>query len=214
VALQARVAELAMRPLDRAHPLWQFHLVEDHDGGSALIARIHHCIADGIALIAVTMSLMDGGAPPPARQRGRATAGAEDWTAQGLVKPLADMSLKALGVAGAAAARSLGLLLDPKKGTAGTLGVGRLAWQVITDATRSGAHAGPFSHSIEGQARYDQAGGMVPADSAGRGQGRGQGAQLLRSTTYCSAAWPAPSVLTCAPRATQQRARKSARWFR
>jgi WS/DGAT/MGAT family acyltransferase len=134
MALQARVAELAMRPLDRKHPLWQFHLVEDYDGGSALIARIHHCIADGIALIAVTMSLMDGGAPPPARQRSQAAAGAEDWTPQGLVKPLADMSLKALGVAGAAAARSLGLLLDPQRATAGALGVGRLAWQVVTDA--------------------------------------------------------------------------------
>ena len=133
-ALQARVAELAMRPLDREHPLWQFHLVEDYDGGSALIARIHHCIADGIALIAVTMSLMDGGAPPPARQRSQAKERADDWTPQGLVKPLADMSLKALGLAGAAAARSLGLLLDPRKGTAGTLGVGRLAWQVASDA--------------------------------------------------------------------------------
>ncbi len=71
VALQARVAELAMRPLDREHPLWQFHLVEDYDGGSALIARIHHCIADGIALIAVTMSLMDGGAPPPGASAAR-----------------------------------------------------------------------------------------------------------------------------------------------
>ena len=119
-ALQARVAELAMRPLDREHPLWQFHLVEDYDGG--------------IALIAVTMSLMDGGAPPPARQRSQAEERADDWTPQGLVKPLADMSLKALGLAGAAAARSLGLLLDPRKGTAGTLGVGRLAWQVASDA--------------------------------------------------------------------------------
>lgn len=134
VALQSRVAELTMRPLDREHPLWQFHLVEDYDGGSALIARIHHCIADGIALIGVTMSLMDGGAPPPARERSRAAAHSEDWTPQGLVKPLADISLKALGIAGAAAARSLGLLLDPKRGTAGTLGVGRLAWQVASDA--------------------------------------------------------------------------------
>jgi WS/DGAT/MGAT family acyltransferase len=67
-ALQARVAELAMQPLDRQHPLWCFDLVEQYDGGSALIARIHHCIADGIALIGVMMSLVDGGAVPPQRQ--------------------------------------------------------------------------------------------------------------------------------------------------
>ena len=64
-ALQARVADLAMQPLDPLHPRWQFELVENYEGGSAFIARIHHCIADGIALIAVMMSLVDGGGVPP-----------------------------------------------------------------------------------------------------------------------------------------------------
>jgi diacylglycerol O-acyltransferase len=67
-ALQDRVAELSVRPLDRKHPLWQFHLVPHYQGGSALVVRIHHCIADGIALIAVTQSLVDGGAVPPERK--------------------------------------------------------------------------------------------------------------------------------------------------
>ena len=50
-ALQELVGELAYEPLDPARPLWQFHLIDNYEGGSALIARIHHCIADGIALI-------------------------------------------------------------------------------------------------------------------------------------------------------------------
>ena len=58
-ALQDRLAELAMLPLDDKRPLWQFHLVENYDGGSAMMVRIHHCIADGIALIGVLMSLTD-----------------------------------------------------------------------------------------------------------------------------------------------------------
>jgi hypothetical protein len=29
--------------------LWQFHLIERFDGGSAVVVRIHHCYADGIA---------------------------------------------------------------------------------------------------------------------------------------------------------------------
>ena len=66
-ALQDRVAELAVQPLDQSRPLWQFHLVEDYQDGSALIVRIHHCIADGIALIAVALSLVDGSAQPPRR---------------------------------------------------------------------------------------------------------------------------------------------------
>ena len=40
-------------------PLWQFHLVERYQGGSAVVARIHHCYADGIALVQVLLSLTD-----------------------------------------------------------------------------------------------------------------------------------------------------------
>ena len=70
-ALQQRVGVLAAEALDPARPLWQFHLVEDMGGEmagtSALIVRIHHCIADGIALMSVTLAIADGGAPPPQR---------------------------------------------------------------------------------------------------------------------------------------------------
>lgn len=64
-ALQNRVAELATERLNPKRPLWQMHLIEDYTGpdgvkGSALIVRIHHCIADGIALISVTMAMVDG----------------------------------------------------------------------------------------------------------------------------------------------------------
>lgn len=116
-ALQARVGELAMQPLDRKRPLWQIHLVEDYDGGSALIVRIHHCIADGIALISVTMSLVDGGAAPPERKRRAASQGADDWIAETLVRPLTDVTLKALDVVGD-----------------GPMEVARLAYQVLGDA--------------------------------------------------------------------------------
>jgi diacylglycerol O-acyltransferase / wax synthase len=61
--LQDLVSDLANTPLDPARPLWQFHLVDEYAGGSALIARIHHCHADGIALARVLLSLTDGGAP-------------------------------------------------------------------------------------------------------------------------------------------------------
>jgi diacylglycerol O-acyltransferase len=57
--LERFVSELASTPLDPARPLWQFHLVEDFAGGSALVARIHHCYADGIALIQVMLSMTD-----------------------------------------------------------------------------------------------------------------------------------------------------------
>lgn len=133
-ALQDRVGELAMQPLDRRRPLWQIHLVEDYDGGSALIVRIHHCIADGIALISVTLSLVDGGEPPPERRRKSTPAGPEDWIADTLVKPFTDVAVRALDAAGEGAARSLGMLRDPQKGMAGSLDLAKLAFQVVSDA--------------------------------------------------------------------------------
>lgn len=67
-ALQDFVAELASRPLDKSHPLWQFHIIEDYEGGVALVTRIHHAIADGISLIGVMLSITDEGdaLTPPA----------------------------------------------------------------------------------------------------------------------------------------------------
>ena len=47
--------------LDKARPLWQMHIVEDYEGGAAVIIRIHHAIGDGMALIGMILSLMDGG---------------------------------------------------------------------------------------------------------------------------------------------------------
>jgi WS/DGAT/MGAT family acyltransferase len=55
--LQAFVSDLASTPLDPTKPLWQFHLIDNYDRGSALVMRIHHCYADGIALVQVMLSL-------------------------------------------------------------------------------------------------------------------------------------------------------------
>ncbi|MGA9575838.1 MAG: wax ester/triacylglycerol synthase family O-acyltransferase [Lysobacterales bacterium] len=57
--LELLVSDLASTPLDSSHPLWQFHVVENYVEGPAIIVRIHHCIADGIALVQVFLSLTD-----------------------------------------------------------------------------------------------------------------------------------------------------------
>jgi WS/DGAT/MGAT family acyltransferase len=62
--LQRFVGQLASSPLDPHKPLWQFHLVERYRGGSAIVARIHHCYADGIALVQVLLSLTDAERKP------------------------------------------------------------------------------------------------------------------------------------------------------
>jgi WS/DGAT/MGAT family acyltransferase len=58
-ALERFVSQLASSPLNHSRPLWQFHLVERYEGGSALVARIHHSYADGMALVQVLLSLTD-----------------------------------------------------------------------------------------------------------------------------------------------------------
>lgn len=141
-ALAEAVGRFATVPLNARRPLWHFYLVEDFVGedgeaGSALIVRIHHCIADGIALISVIMSLVDGGSEPPKRQH-HSSAGAEDWLSDALIKPLAGLTVRAIDFVGEGAARSLHALLDPEKamqhGLAGSVDVARMAWQVINDA--------------------------------------------------------------------------------
>ncbi|MCS6843299.1 MAG: wax ester/triacylglycerol synthase family O-acyltransferase [Caldilineales bacterium] len=58
-ALQDLVSDLASTPLDYSKPLWQYHLVDGVGQGSALVCRLHHCIADGIALMRVLLTLTD-----------------------------------------------------------------------------------------------------------------------------------------------------------
>ena len=88
--LERFVADLAGQPLDPLHPLWQYHIVEDYEGGVALIDRLHHCIADGIALVRVMLSLTDE--RPDASSRGHAPlAPMEPADDQGLGFPVREI---------------------------------------------------------------------------------------------------------------------------
>ncbi|MGE5770050.1 MAG: wax ester/triacylglycerol synthase domain-containing protein, partial [Betaproteobacteria bacterium] len=58
VELQHFVADLAAMPLNPGRPLWEMHLVDTSLGGSALVMRLHHSIADGIAMVGVLLSMM------------------------------------------------------------------------------------------------------------------------------------------------------------
>ena len=76
-ALQALVGDVMAMPLDHSRPLWDVHLVDGHGDGCALVVRIHHCVADGIALARVMLSLTDGAdRPSPAKRRSHSTAAA------------------------------------------------------------------------------------------------------------------------------------------
>jgi WS/DGAT/MGAT family acyltransferase len=63
-ALQELVSDLVATPLDRSKPLWDVYLLERYGTGCALLVRMHHAIADGIALGRVLLSLTDSGGEP------------------------------------------------------------------------------------------------------------------------------------------------------
>ncbi len=70
-ALRAFVTDIASTPLDHQQPLWQVHVVDQVEGGSAVVMRFHHCLADGTAMLNVMQKLFD---PAPGARRPEAAA--------------------------------------------------------------------------------------------------------------------------------------------
>jgi diacylglycerol O-acyltransferase len=62
-ALQDFIGDRVATPLDHSRPLWEVYLIDDFGSGCAILVRIHHSIADGIALARVMLTLTDGGEP-------------------------------------------------------------------------------------------------------------------------------------------------------
>lgn len=61
-ALERFTSAVATERLSPEHPLWRFYLVDGFGRGSALVAKLHHCIADGFALVGLLLSMADEGA--------------------------------------------------------------------------------------------------------------------------------------------------------
>src|SRR5512137_1123207 len=70
--LEALASELASTSLDPRRPLWQFHFVPQYLGGSAWVMRVHHCYADGIAMVRVLLSMTEQDPAPALAPRASA----------------------------------------------------------------------------------------------------------------------------------------------
>jgi diacylglycerol O-acyltransferase len=78
--LLALVSELHAVPLDRARPLWEFHVIEGlEDGRFAIYAKIHHAMVDGIAAMRMLRKALSedvaADTPPPWTTARRKPAG-------------------------------------------------------------------------------------------------------------------------------------------
>lgn len=67
--LRARISALVSTPVEPDRPLWSMHLIHNpKDDRTVLLARIHHCIADGFALLYVLLGLTDPTPDTPAER--------------------------------------------------------------------------------------------------------------------------------------------------
>jgi WS/DGAT/MGAT family acyltransferase len=158
-ALQELVSDLMAMPLDRTRPLWHMYVIEGYGEGTAIVSRMHHCIADGIALTRVLLSLTDD---QPEAGVAREEGHANGHGRIGAVAQLADATLhQGFAVAAHPRAelpglvrqavtdvRTLGKLLltgnDPKTVFKGELGVARrVAWTepIALDDVKAIGHA-------------------------------------------------------------------------
>ena len=151
------MSQLATTPLDPARPMWQFHLVDNYDGGCAVIVRIHHCYADGIALVRVMLSMTDASAngPPamPFAPQPRKRADAHDDVLSQLFAPLSGVMSTARKVGSTLVEKGVELWADPDKAVA-LVGQGT----ALTGGAREArADAAGFADALQGQAGHRQA---------------------------------------------------------
>jgi WS/DGAT/MGAT family acyltransferase len=134
-ALQDFVSAVMSAPLDRSRPLWALHYVDNFGSGAALVARLHHCIGDGVALVRLLLSLTEpgpDGAAAPAPQIPKAVG-----------RPIGAVGyLRALGSAAATLGKLAFMRFDPHTRLKGRLGVQKVVtWShpiPLEDVRRAG----------------------------------------------------------------------------
>ena len=143
--LERFVADLASTPLNPSRPLWEMHLVDTSIGGQALVTRIHHSIADGIALVGVLLSMADD-SPQPLPRSTRKTARNDEghdpfWF--GMWRPATDAMLNGIRLSTNLWAKYVGLVTNPlqaleysRLGTAIAGEIGKLALMPDDSPTR------------------------------------------------------------------------------
>jgi WS/DGAT/MGAT family acyltransferase len=143
-ALRNVISEVMSTQLDSTRPLWQFHLVEEYGEGWALVGRVHHCLADGPALMHFLLALTDGEdgtprsftAPDVSADPGQGLRGMAGHVSEVLVReglgvlrnPSRVLSLTRLGMGAVASLQKLVMRpLDPETVLRGTLGASKCA---------------------------------------------------------------------------------------
>jgi diacylglycerol O-acyltransferase / wax synthase len=146
--LQRLVGDLMSQPLDRAHPLWRIYCVDNYQDGCALVPVLHHCIADGLALVQVLLALTDP-QPEASAFRGPASPDRAAVSRSGLApfRPLAQLIDTTTSLARTAAREALLTLSEPARVTQaaslGALGVTSAGKLLLTSPDQKTIISGP-----------------------------------------------------------------------
>jgi diacylglycerol O-acyltransferase len=94
VQLEDLVGRVASSPLDRSGPLWEMHVVEGlPDGHVAVVTKMHHAMADGLAANALLSNITDDGPGLGAERPLEPTPGPRDLAIQGLLDAVRQIAL-------------------------------------------------------------------------------------------------------------------------
>jgi len=111
-ALASLCARLFAEPLDRERPLWELHFIEGFSGGTAVLAKTHHCMIDGASGVQLIDTLLDP-TPNP--------------------RPVSDVALPVPSPIPSSFARSLEGLVSAVREQIDT---GRSLWKTLSDPRR------------------------------------------------------------------------------
>ncbi len=133
--LQDLIASQRTIALDRDRPLWRMFCVDGFKGGSALVIRTHHAIADGMRMVQLAMSLFDaapeGGAilAPAVHQHaasalepGQSVGRQVRAGAESVVRELAEFTSGVAGRVGDIAIDPLGVAIERLNALGDTIG--------------------------------------------------------------------------------------------
>jgi diacylglycerol O-acyltransferase len=148
LALEKLVGVLSATPLDPALPLWQMHIVdncvgEDDKVRQAVIIRIHHCIADGIALVGVLLSMFDATRQGAAQdvddeleEEVHAQIAAEDNPWMQLLQPVTKTTINAINLSTSMMTKYLSTMAESNKFLARFADMAQVTGQLAHDAIK------------------------------------------------------------------------------
>jgi len=124
-ALQDLVSDLMSTPLDFSRPPWQFYVIEGYGSGCAIMGRLHHCLADGMALVAVLLAMTDFQPDAPLVPGETVGGGPDEGVLGGLARDLGGAVNAVRAVAGRAAREARAAVQDGERAVQlGEMGAG------------------------------------------------------------------------------------------